>query len=374
VTTSGAAMGQQASSFLTPCVARGKHDLDGDTLRCLKRAEALLAEPEKLERECDFHFRRTGLDAHGDLRRVELRRLLWTIAHSLGSTELTWEAIEAAAVVGTLEPHVPVVTRAEFFRCVLKTVHLVAAELRRKAELQQSGGQPAVPAVPAKAAPSVPRSANPWAALAERHGGAAAAAMSSSSRSTSPTCSSGISEVPSSGKGKDKGKGKGKGKGAGKSKREEPSAGGLAEEPFTLPLFLPAPGGSPDEAATINGMTAKILSNEGTLDPQRLFVGRGMLELSDLEAKACMTQRLLCADGRTAFDLTLLEAALSGKDILRSPVAQLLPSAALEGEALNCVLVLSFSGDEVLCLWFATTEDCELCHNAVMAEAAAYKG
>ncbi|CAK0901541.1 unnamed protein product [Prorocentrum cordatum] len=74
------------------------------------------------------------------LRRGGLRdkRLLWTFAHGMGSEALTWEAIEAAAVVGTVEPQVPVVTRPEFFRCALKTVHLVAAELReRSRELDQ---------------------------------------------------------------------------------------------------------------------------------------------------------------------------------------------------------------------------------------------
>merc|ERR1740123_1179192 len=108
---------------------------EGELQHCveyLRRVDTLLAEPEKLESECDFHFQRAGIDAHGDMRRIELRRVLWTFARHLGSTELTWEAIEAAAVVGTLEPRVPVVTRAEFYRCVLKTVHLVGFELRRR--------------------------------------------------------------------------------------------------------------------------------------------------------------------------------------------------------------------------------------------------
>lgn len=55
----------------------------------------------------------------------------------------------------------------------------------------------------------------------------------------------------------------------------------FAKPPAETPLFLPAPGGSPDDAALVNGMTALVLSNEGTFDPQRLFVGSGILELSD---------------------------------------------------------------------------------------------
>eukprot|EP00929_Paragymnodinium_shiwhaense_P049338 TRINITY_DN24894_c0_g1_i2.p1 TRINITY_DN24894_c0_g1~~TRINITY_DN24894_c0_g1_i2.p1 ORF type:complete len:680 (+),score=184.00 TRINITY_DN24894_c0_g1_i2:161-2200(+) len=96
----------------------------------LQRAEGLLANPDLLREECVYQFERAGLDAHGEMRRVELRRLLFTFARSLGSRKLTWEAIEAAAVVGTVEPEVAVVNQDEFFRCVFKTVHLVISELR----------------------------------------------------------------------------------------------------------------------------------------------------------------------------------------------------------------------------------------------------
>jgi len=288
-------MGQQASSALGPCVVRSKQG-QADHV-CLKRVEALLNDPEKLEQECDFHFRRTGLDAHGDLRRVELRRLLWTFAHSLGSKELTWEAIEAAAVVGTVEPHVPVVTKDEFFRCVLKTVHLVAAELRRRVAEAEEG------------APGRP--------------------------SSQPAA--------------------------------EPAGG-----PRALPLFAPAPGGSPLETAPISGMTVMVLNNEGGFDPQRLFVDRGLLVLSDPgEAEQTVAQRLFGADGRSAFDLSLLELVANGQEVLRTPLVPLLPAFVLRGEALERLMVLNFPGDEALCLWLASVEDSELCRDAVLAEAGA---
>mmetsp|Transcript_26527 Transcript_26527/g.85826 ORF Transcript_26527/g.85826 Transcript_26527/m.85826 type:complete len:619 (-) Transcript_26527:2420-4276(-) len=128
-------MGQQTSASFTPFTAWKKKETEADLEQLafrLRQTEAMLADPDKLARDCDFHFGRAGLDARGELRRVELRRLLWTFAHSLGSSDLTWEAIEASAVIGTVEPHVPSVTQDQFFRCTLKTVHLVAAELRDK--------------------------------------------------------------------------------------------------------------------------------------------------------------------------------------------------------------------------------------------------
>ncbi|CAJ1341347.1 unnamed protein product [Effrenium voratum] len=173
-------MGQQAASF-APCVARQKESQNPKQLaEYLQRVERLLLDTETLQRECDAHFKRVGLDAHGTMRRVELRRLLWTFAHSLGSSELTWEAIEAFAVTGTLEANMPVVTREEFFRCVTKTVHLVAAELRRK--LQQVNnkllprrpperGSPESHKDRSGPTPKTPgRHSSPWAAMAELSG------------------------------------------------------------------------------------------------------------------------------------------------------------------------------------------------------------
>eukprot|EP00418_Pyrodinium_bahamense_P062694 CAMPEP_0179091100 /NCGR_PEP_ID=MMETSP0796-20121207/41598_1 /TAXON_ID=73915 /ORGANISM="Pyrodinium bahamense, Strain pbaha01" /LENGTH=383 /DNA_ID=CAMNT_0020788685 /DNA_START=54 /DNA_END=1205 /DNA_ORIENTATION=+ len=373
-------MGQQATSLLTPCVIRGKHGLQGEREKLttyLKRAEALIAEPEKLERECDFHFRRAGLDADGALRRVELRRLLWTFAHSLGSTELTWESIEALAVVGTLEPHVPVVTSAQFFRCVLKTVHLVAAELRRKvtevdARLQQPNRQVAASASGAGFAP--PRPANPWAVLAEQEGsGAADSASSRSSSRSSISASSSQAQAEPQAPPRHKGVGKGKHRPA--DRLAANPGKGQSGEPLHLAPFQPAPGGSIDEVAPVNGMMVLVLSNEGTFDPQRLFVGHGMLMLSDpSEAAPTLAQRLLGADGRTAFDLSLLEFVASGEDITRTPVAPVLPSFAELGQpdrqGLDRVLVLGFADDEALCLLFETCEDCDLCHEAVTTEGA----
>lgn len=353
-------MGQRAS--LTSCVVRGKErEGDGQGLVAnLRRAEALIAAPEKLEHECDFHFGRAGLDANGDLRRVELRRLLWTFAHGLGSTELTWEAIEATAVVGTIEPHVPVVTRSEFFRCVLKTVHLVAAELHRKVEEEAARRLLLEEHMMASSmAGSRSGSTNPWAALAERHG--RSGASSSSSRSPSlASASSGTTNADHEDEEEVEAQTEAPSKGKGKGKRAEGAR--PRPEPVTTPLFLPAPGGSQHEVAPVNGMTAMVLSNEGTFDPQRLFVGGGMMELNDPAQPA--------AGGNSAFDLALLEYAATGDEISSLPVAPLLPAFAVRGKALDRMLVLGFAGDDALCLWFATLEDCELCRNVLASEGA----
>eukprot|EP00434_Breviolum_minutum_P023206 symbB.v1.2.020468.t1/scaffold1729.1/size181395/5 len=173
-------MGQQAATF-APCVARVKsdngHDDPQQLTASLQKVEKLLLDTETLQRECDAHFQRAGLDAHGTMRRVELRRLLWTFAHSLGSTELTWEAIEAFAITGTLEANVPVVTREEFFRCVTKTVHLVGRELRRKLQEVENRLRPLPRRPPERAqeqsgpTPKTPgRHSSPWAAMAELSG------------------------------------------------------------------------------------------------------------------------------------------------------------------------------------------------------------
>lgn len=387
-------MGQQAnSSFFNPCVARHK-DLGGERQRldtCLKRADAFIAHPEKLEGECNLHFNRAGLDANGDMRRIELRRLLWTIAHGLGSTELTWEAIEDAAVVGTLEPQVPVVTRAEFFRCVLKTVHLVVAELQRKIdhqdafmhfEVEQRGGREAAQAEPTT--PDDQKPINPWAALAEQHVGNRSASSSSASSGASSSGDDNnddkleeeLHEVDSQRLAKGGGKGR-KGKFGKRGKWNDDSSREEQQPPGPPPVschgFSPAPGGFAGDSALVNGMTAMLLSCEGAFEPQRLFVDRGIVVLSDPDkAEPSLAQSLMCADGRTAFDLSLLEVVICGAAVARSPAAALLPDFAIRGrnaEDLRRLLVLVFDESEVLCLWFSAAEDCDLFRHAVLLEA-----
>jgi len=133
----------------------------------------------------------------------------------------------------------------------------------------------------------------------------------------------------------------------------------FAKPPSEMPLFLPAPGGSPDDTALVNGMTAMVLSNEGSFDPQRLFVGNGILELSDPTQPASDTRHVL-REGRSTFDLTLLDYACSGSEITQLPIAQLVPAYAMRSNSLDRMLVLVFMGDEALCLWFTTIQDCEL--------------
>mmetsp|Transcript_98373 Transcript_98373/g.195027 ORF Transcript_98373/g.195027 Transcript_98373/m.195027 type:complete len:368 (+) Transcript_98373:141-1244(+) len=360
-------MGQQVSPGT--CVSRGKLSGPGanESLTMqLKRAEALMALPERLETECDFQFQRAGLDAHGELRRVELRRLLWTFAHGLGSTELTWQAIEDAAVAGTIEPHVPVVNRAEFFRCVLKTVHLVAAELRGRIEEEKEAS------LRQKELLGSADSSSPWSALAHQHTHAARAASSScSSRSASPASVSSRQSEASFEDGEVVPQSTGKEEHAYTvgSPGEEQSAAAtstFAQPPPETPLFLPAPGGSSDDAALINGMTAMVLSNEGTFDPQSLFIGSGILELSDVTQPASETRHIL-REGHSTFDLTLLDSACCGSEITQLPIAQLIPAYAMRSNSLDRMLVLGFAGDEALCLWFTTVQDCELCVSALMS-------
>lgn len=415
-----------SSSFFNPCIARAKPKEPEDDherlVLCLRRAEALILDPEKLQRECEYHFNRAGLDAHGDMRRVELRRLLWTFARSLGSVELTWEGLEATAVIGTLEPHVPVVTHDEFFRCVLKTVHLVVAELRRKmaeADAQRRLQQEQLQRQQEEEAASRARPKNPWAALAEKHGGRRAisasscssscssamsgsgsAAQSSSSRGASTPRGSEAAaprprrggrgaaaeagrlggelppgartrvEVPfpkaSSAGGPINGKGRGKGRGgkAAPSPATPPSP--PQEAPIAHEALLPL-----DDVAVVHGMTALLLSNDGNFEPQHLSVAQGSLMLCDPdEAEPTLAQRLMGSDRRDAFDLSLLESADTGEDVLRTPLAALLPGSALEsGEALDRMLVLGFEGGEALCLWLNSVEDCQRCLRAVTAEA-----
>jgi len=362
----------------------------------LQHVDSVIANPEVLERECDFHFQRAGLDAHGEMRRIELRRLLWTMAHQLGSEQLTWEAIEASAVVGTLDPAVPVVTRPEFYRCALKTVHLVAAELRRRvfeaeALLQRereevlAAKEAAAAAAAAEAAAAAAAAENARReALARQAAGQSAAPAAlppaGSRGSQSRDAADADAEVfafapaPASGPAADSG--------------EAVSLDGLLAPPaettaapasaaMLLPqapqeqlLFAPAPGGIPEDTATVNGMMAMVLSTEETFDAQRLFVGRGLLALSDPEDNVAAARRFVVADGRNAFDLALLEMAWTGESINSSQVAVLLPGYSRNADALNRMLALEFEDGEALVLWLPTPEDSELCLEAIKAEAA----
>merc|ERR1712107_165037 len=112
-------------------------------------------------------------------------------------------------------------------------------------------------------------------------------------------------------------------------------------------------------------MLAMILANDGNFEPQRLFVNKRMLVLADDGGPSIM-QRLLGADGRSGFDLTLLESIASGDEIKRMPTAALLPAYAVQGkESFDRLLLLSFFASEAICLWFSSSEDCELCRHAI---------
>mmetsp|Transcript_28173 Transcript_28173/g.80822 ORF Transcript_28173/g.80822 Transcript_28173/m.80822 type:complete len:121 (-) Transcript_28173:140-502(-) len=118
-------------------------------------------------------------------------------------------------------------------------------------------------------------------------------------------------------------------------------------------------------------MTVMVLSNEGAFDTQRLFVGQGMLGLSSPgDDGHGPEQPWGGGEGGSAFDLSLLEIAASGEDIADTPLAPLISSIAVPAQGLDRMLVLGFSGDEALCLWFATPDDCDLCHRAVLTEGA----
>merc|ERR1712217_1007483 len=152
----------------------------------------------------------------------------------------------------------------------------------------------------------------------------------------------------------------------------------MAQAPPEQPLvscemFAPAPGGTVGDCALVNGMTAMLLNCEGSFEPMRLFVDRGILVLSDPDkVEPSITQSLMCADGRSAFDLTLLEALICGEAVARTPAAALLPDFAIRGrdaDDMQRLLVLIFDEDEVLCLWFAAPEDCQLFRYAILEEA-----
>lgn len=408
-------MGQQAAKALAPCVSRQKLDpqAERDQLQSnLKRVEDLLADPATLKQECDCHFRRAGSNAHGEMRRVELRRLLYTFAHSLGSTELTWEAIEANAVIGTLDSQTPVVTREEFFRCVTKTVHLVAAELRRNLqEVEARLSRPRPKALLAASPPQRPplpvaceqrlplpkedhgrggqeepcegrKPVSPWAALAQMQNKEGAFPEASSYTSSegeeqvfeddeeaaqpqslfrpSPfigdrdrsqeTEVEAAAVVPSGGRGA----------------VFRPS---LEKAPAAAPsggygaVFRPSPKKEEDDQE--EGLIALVLSSEGSFDAHRFAVGTGMLSLSRLGKEGEI-------DASTAYDLSLLELAVAGEAVLDTPAALLVPSFARTPESIQRLLVLGFDGGAVLCMWFQALEGSARCLAQVLAEAEAY--
>lgn len=426
-------MGQEASAaLLNPCVARQKTaDFDEERQRCagrLRRAEAFLADPEKLQSECDYHFRRAGLDAHGEMRRVELRRLLWTFAHGLGSTELTWEGIEAAAVIGTVAPEVPVVTREEFFRCVLKTVHLVIAELRSKAFQADEAQRLQQRRLAAEAAPrAVP---HPWGILAERH--RAERRGSSSSRSSSRSSSSergeggpaatgerpptqnipgpwgrlarehdpgaapfgapaatacgdappslaarppgeayaGLAAMARQAEGR-----RADGAPAAAARGDAPPSG-AAREACAGPVAMArqVEGGSVEAGGAQrarDGITALVLDQEGAFDVQKVAVAEGTLVLSsaDDEEQNVVQQFLGGEDPQVLFELSEIASMDAGAAILRTPAAAVLPADVASGDVLERVLVLTFGGGECVCVLFDSVEDCQLFVRAIRTEA-----
>jgi len=372
-------MGAQVAGALVPGVARQQEDLEEERqalLTHLQRASLLLADPLQLENECEFHFQRAGLDANGHMRRIELRRLLWTFAHHLGSTDLTWEKIEAAAVVGTIDPQIPVVAKDQFFRCVLKTVHLVDAELRQKIAEVEERTRPPEPKVVARPAPA-PRDsrASPWGALARQHG--AASSSSSSAVSSDAEDSDDPASRPRGPGALPPGRPRPGAEAGGCATQGAPPAAAVSRAVPAAPqpvAFTPAPNSTPDDIAAmapVNGMMAMVLNNEGAFDPQRIFVTGGSLMLSDpSEPGPSSVQRLMCFDGRSSFELALLEVAVCGEEIRPLPIAQILPNYVVRSqESLARMLVLAFQTGEALCLWFASPEDCEFCRDAIASEA-----
>mmetsp|Transcript_167726 Transcript_167726/g.538657 ORF Transcript_167726/g.538657 Transcript_167726/m.538657 type:complete len:485 (-) Transcript_167726:286-1740(-) len=462
-------MGQQTSASFTPFTAWKKKETEADLEQLafrLRQTEAMLADPDKLARDCDFHFGRAGLDARGELRRVELRRLLWTFAHSLGSSDLTWEAIEASAVIGTVEPHVPSVTQDQFFRCTLKTVHLVAAELRDKHREMEGR----IRLQYARQHGDL-RSAGPWVGQKQGSPPSPSASSRGSSVSRGSSASSRGSRGSPHGAGPEReaqpptmafpSKGKGRGKisqmGAGLGKgapaapydfevadagpmvllrgeaaepsmlsrspdesteprpapafdppsaaSPSPSPTGAPREPRLAPVFAPPPpsaaaaaappewrapapnifapaGGAYDEAQEFGDSLACIgagcahallLNSEGGLDPQEMLIENGILVLTEpLEEEPSLTQRLWGSDRRSSsFDLSLVESALSGEALLRSPAAAMLPDLSEPGEAsaFDRMLVLIFPGGEALCLLFSDAKVCADFAQAAIAEA-----
>lgn len=407
-------MGQQAAKALAPCVSRQKLDPQAERVQLLwnlKRVEDLLADPETLKQECECHFRRAGSNAHGEMGRIELRRLLYTFAHSLGSTELTWEAIEANAVIGTLDSQTPVVTREEFYRCVTKTVHLVAAELGRNLqEVEDRLSRPSpkpLPAAPSLQRPPLPiaserklplpedhgrgdqeepcegrKPVTPWTALAqlqEKQGALPDASSYTSSEGREEQVFEDEEEVaqpqslfrpsPFTGDGN---------RSPGLQETEVEAAAVLprrSHEAVFRPSLEKAPTAAPGSRCGAvfrpspekeeEGLIALVLSSEGSFDAHRFAVGSGMLSLSRLGEEGE-------SDGSTAYDLSLLELAVAGNAVLETPAALLVPGFARTPESIQRLLVLGFDGDAVLCIWFQALEDSARCLGQVLAEAEAY--
>lgn len=435
-------MGQQVAGGLVgdSLAAAKRTEAQAEQLELrLRQVEALAAQPERVRRDCDAEFGRAGLDAKGELRRVELRRLLWTFSRRLGSSELTWETIEASAVIGTVEPHIPAVTRDEFFRCALKTVHLVAAELRAKhRELEdtlrenyarQRGDLDVI-----------------GAAVGVR-GAAASSVTSCGSRSRNSSASSTSSQAaaptmafPAKGKGKGKGGTPGghavpvpasaavlPAAGTGTSVVSDGAAFDEVDEPqllhvFATPLSVPvvaarppaaespqfggaggceallfrpagvaeSPAAALAEAADLPaheadygaGLRAWLLDGEGGLDQQDLRIEGGVLVMEEPPAEDddeegagfSLTARFWGSERArraSSYDLSVLEAVLSGEALLRSPLGELLSVIGRGSQAppLDQVLALVFPDGEALCFVFPEPQACAWFARAALSEA-----
>lgn len=355
-------MGQQAATF-APCVARVKsdngHDDPQQLTASLQKVEKLLLDTETLQRECDAHFQRAGLDAHGTMR-------------------LTWEAIEAFAITGTLEANVPVVTREEFFRCVTKTVHLVGRELRRKLQEVENRLRPLPRRPPERAqeqsgpTPKTPgRHSSPWAAMAELSGSEGESPISS------PRPSNGSEAIQEPEHAQDAIFRPAPCAERSESRLQEKQSPPLAARPQQAPsedtLFRPAPEPQAVQAAqvpSLNGMIVLVLSSEGNFDPQRLALESGTLLLGPMEEATGGLASLFGVDSRTAFDLSFLEMLLRGSAIARSPAARMIPGVVWKTpESVARTVMLCFPEGSVLCMWFQETEHCAACCQAILEEA-----
>ncbi|CAJ1427147.1 unnamed protein product [Effrenium voratum] len=254
----------------------------------------------------------------------------------------------------------PVVTREEFFRCVTKTVHLVAAELRRK--LQQVNnkllprrpperGSPESHKDRSGPTPKTPgRHSSPWAAMAELSG-SDVESPASSPRSRSEA-ESGEEALP---------------KQEAVPRSQEAVFKPAPEEAAPTPvLFRPAP----EEKLSVNGMIVLVLSSEGSFEPQVLALEVGTLHLSSVESGG-ISSFFTGRDG-SAFDLSMLEMLVRGAAVARSPAAQMIPGVVWKSpESIARTLVLFFE-NSALCLWFQETEHCTFCCKAFLEEARAY--